>query len=174
MLSNLRVKGSKSEKYLNTAKTEKFTFKELEPFTQPLVQVHEDLSLSTTTWTAKILGIHRATKQSTCVSCNKIVTPQSNGILAECTSCKMTQVLSSCPVQWYLKIFVQNTDKVEQKHKLSFYSNLASQLLNILEVKLDLATATETDMKVAILQKQKSIIVTFDTFNHKVTDITLS
>lgn len=123
LLSNLRVKGSKSE-----------------PFTQPLVQVHEGLSLITTTWTAKMLGIQQATKQSTCVSRNKIVSPQSNGILAECTSCKMTQMLSSCPVQWYLKIFVQNTDKVEQNHKLSFYPNLASQLLNILEVKLDFAT----------------------------------
>ena len=69
----------------------------------------------------------------------------------------MTQMLSSCPVQWYLKIFVQNTDKVEQTHQFSFYPNLANQLLNILEVKLDFATATETDMKVAILQNQKSI-----------------
>lgn len=155
-------------------KTEKFTFKETEPFTQPLVQVHEDLSLITTTWTAKILGIQQATKQSTCVSCNKIVTPQSNGILAECTSCKMTQMLSSCLMQWYLKVFVQNTDKVEQTHKLSFYPNLANQLLDILEVKLDFTIATETDMKVAILQKQKSIVVTFDTFNYKVTDITLA
>ena len=41
LLCNLRVKGNKSEKYLNNAKTEKFTFKETEPFTQPLVQVHE-------------------------------------------------------------------------------------------------------------------------------------
>jgi len=35
LLSNIRVKGSKSKKYLNTAKTEKFTFKETGPFTQP-------------------------------------------------------------------------------------------------------------------------------------------
>ena len=147
LLSNLRMKGSKSEKYLNTAKTEKFIFKETEPFTQPLVQVHEDLSLIATTWTAKILGIQQATKQSTCVSCNKIVQPQSNGILAECTSCKMTQMLSSCPVQWYLKIFIQNTNKVKQNHKLSFYPNLASQLLNLLEVNLDFANATETDFE---------------------------
>ena len=174
LLSNLRVKGSKSEKYLNTAKTEKFTFKETEPFAQPLVQVHEDLSLTTTTWTAKILGIQQATKQSTCVSCNKIVTPQSNDILAECTSCKMTQMQSSCPVQWYLKILVQNTDKLEQTHKLSFYPNLANQLFNILEVKLDFATATDTDLKVAVLQNQKNIVVTFDSFNYKVTDIALA
>ena len=83
-------------------------------------------------------------------------------------------MLSSWPVQWYLKIFVQNTDKVEQNHKLSFYPNLASQLLNLLESNLDFANATETDLKVAILQKQKNIVVTFDTFNYKVTDITLA
>ena len=57
------MKGSKSEKYLNTANTEKFTFKETEPFTQPLEQVDQDLSLITTTWTAKILGIQQETKQ---------------------------------------------------------------------------------------------------------------
>lgn len=80
-------------------------------------------------------------------------------------------IMQDDPVQWNMKLFVQNNDKVKQTHKLFFYPNLASQLLNILDVKLDLATATETDIKVAILQKQKSIVVIFDTFKYKFTDI---
>ena len=51
LLKNLRVKITKNERYLNTAKTEKFTFMEATPFADPLVEIDEDLSvITTTTW----------------------------------------------------------------------------------------------------------------------------
>lgn len=101
LLKNLRVKVTKTDRYLNTAKTEKFTYTETEPFTHPLVDVAEDLSVMTSmTWTARILGIQQALKQPSCRSYGKTVNQHANGVLGECTSCKMSQVLSSCPAQW--------------------------------------------------------------------------
>jgi hypothetical protein len=74
LLKNLCVKVTKTDRYLNTAKTEKFTYTETEPFTHPLVDVAEDLSVMTSmTWTARILGIQQALKQPSCRSCGKTV-----------------------------------------------------------------------------------------------------
>jgi len=60
-----------------------------------------------------------------------------------------------------------------QKHKLSFYPNLTSQLLNILEVKLDWASSKETDES-SYFTEAKEHCCHIDTFNYKVTDITLA
>lgn len=73
----------------------------------------------------------------------------------------------------FIKYFIQNTDKVEQRHKLSFDLNLASQVLNISKSSLTWPLQ-QKHIQAAILQKQKSIVVTFDLFNYKVTDITLA
>ncbi len=98
LLKNLRVKITKNERYLNTAKTEKFTFMEATPFADPLVEIDEDLSvITTTTWNVRILGIQQISKQHSCSSCGKTVNESPNGILGECTStlCKMNQLFSS-------------------------------------------------------------------------------
>ncbi len=130
LLKNLRLKATKTDRYLNTAKTEKFTFSETQPSEYPLVEVDQSLSVVTsTTWTAKILGIQQITKQASCVSCGKSVNQLSNGILGECSSksCGMNQVLSSCPAQWYLKVPVQNINlnpiKSSVYHCITMMSN---------------------------------------------------
>ena len=74
----------------------------------------------------------------------------------------MSQVLSSCPAQWFVKALVQNVHKIEQKRKLSFYPNDVKQLMEKLDIAIDLNDATENDILIAILQVQKDISVTFD------------
>ena len=99
LLKNIPLKATKTDRYLNTTKSEKFTFSETQPFQYPLVEVDQSFSVITsTTWTAKILGIQEIKKQASCFSCGKVVNQLPNSILGECSSgsCGMNQVLSSC------------------------------------------------------------------------------
>ena len=74
LLRNLHVKVTKTDRYVNTAKTEKFTYTETQPFTHCLVDVAEDLSMITSkNWTGWILGIKQVFKQHSCRSCGKTV-----------------------------------------------------------------------------------------------------
>ena len=155
LLKNVRMKATKTDRYLNTTKSEKFTFSETEPFQYPLEEVDECLAVITsTTWTAKILGIQQIKKEASCVSCGKVVNQISNSILGECSSksCGMNQVLSSCVAQWYLKALVQNVDKPDQKQRLSFYHSDVKQLLETLQINLDLNCASEDEIILEVLQ----------------------
>ena len=74
LFNNLRLKESKFGRYLNTAKSEKVTFEETTPFTQPLVDIEEDVQqMTTSTVFAKIIGVQSATRNLLCVSCYKKV-----------------------------------------------------------------------------------------------------
>lgn len=74
LFNNLRLKESNFGWYLNTAKSEKVTFEETTPFTQPLVDIEEDVQqMTTSTVFAKIIGVQSATRNLLCVSCYKKV-----------------------------------------------------------------------------------------------------
>ena len=49
LLKNVRMKATKTDRYLNTTKSEKFTFSETEPFQYPLVEVDKSLAVITST-----------------------------------------------------------------------------------------------------------------------------
>ena len=83
----------------------------------------------------------------------------------------MNQVLSSCVAQWYLKALVQNVDKPDQKQRLSFYHSDVKQLLETLQISLDLNCASEDEIILEVLQLEKNISVTIDSFSSKVSNI---
>lgn len=75
-LQNLYLKTTKNDHYLNTAKLEKFTLKETQPFVQQLFQVDTDVSAITSNkWKTRIMGIQQASKEVTCVLWAKQVIP---------------------------------------------------------------------------------------------------
>ena len=59
LLQNLKVKTNKNERYLNTAKDEKFLFQEIEPFQVPLADV--DPTNETASITGKIVAVQQVT-----------------------------------------------------------------------------------------------------------------
>ena len=83
----------------------------------------------------------------------------------------MSQVLSSCVAQWYLKVLVQNVDKPDQKQHLPLYHSDVKQLLEALEINLDLDCISEDEIILEILQVDKNISVTFHNFSSKVSNI---
>ena len=82
--SNLRMKVSQNQRYLNTPKQDNlYTMKDAEPFKEKLPDFTE---ISTTTETiAEILGISSVTKYNSCCSCSKKVTIK--GKIAVCDNC---------------------------------------------------------------------------------------
>ena len=176
ILKNLKVKVSNRERYLNTPKGDEFTATEAAAFKKPLVQVQEGLfDIASSTISGKIIGIHQTNNTLSCVSCKKTVSPcPDHDNLGECQSptCKLMQMVTSCGTQWYLRLLVQSSTNEAEKKRLTFFHQEVQRLMEILNVVLNLDTATEKDVMTSILKANKVINITFDIFTGKVTAIT--
>jgi hypothetical protein len=81
-------------------------------------------------------------------------------------------MVTSCGTQWYLRLLVQSSTNEAEKKRLTFFHQEVQRLMEILNVVLNLDTATERDVMTSILKANKVINITFDTFTGKVTAIT--
>lgn len=158
--------------YLNTTKADKFTFSETTAFTAPLIAV-EDHVKTTSTITARVLGIHQASQTLACVSCHRKVIPiPDDDILGQCEGCKLTQAINLCKSKWYLRALVQNTAAINEKFRLGFNQELVAKLMEILQPSFNLQTAKEKDiLKAILINPNKLFTLTFDTVDYKVTDL---
>ncbi|CAB4033687.1 Hypothetical predicted protein, partial [Paramuricea clavata] len=172
LFKHLRVKGTKFEKYLNTPKTDPFILEECEEFQQPLVEVDDEI-ITSSTINATILGIQDATSINACVSCHRPVIQKGNSSpLGVCQSCHLTQPLSKCSVQWTLKVRVLTTALPSNKLLLTMSHDTVEDLMLFINPILNLATISEDELVISILEAEKVIQFTYDNFN-KVTAIEL-
>ena len=168
---NLRVKGSKQDRYLNTPKNETFEAKQCEKFKHPLVKIDEDITTSSTI-RSKIMGIRNATKIIACVSCRKQVLPKINTpALGVCQSCHLCQPMSACHVQWTLKALVQNSNEPTRKLHLNLPHLITQDLLAKINPSVDLSKASEDELLITILEADKLITITYDSLNYQVSEI---
>jgi hypothetical protein len=172
LFKHLRVKGTKFEKYLNTPKTDPFILEECEEFQQPLVEVDDEIITSSTV-NATILGIQDATSINACVSCHRRVIQKGNSSpLGVCQSCRLTQPLSKCSVEWTLKVRVLTTALPSNKLLLTMSHDTVEDLMLFINPILNLASISEDELVISILEAEKVIQFTYDNFN-KVTAIEL-
>ena len=160
--------------YLNTTKADKFTFSETSAFTTPLVTIEEDVK-TTSTITARILGIQQASQTLACISCNKkVIAIPDHSILGKCEACKLIQAITSSEANWYMRILVQNTSATNDKLRLGFNHEHVTKLMKMLQPSFNVKTAKENDILKAILTNPvKCFSLTYDTTDYKVTDLEL-
>lgn len=172
ILQNIKLKRSKNDIYLNTTKADKFTFSETTAFTAPLIAVEDDVK-TTSTITARVLGIHQAFQTLACVSCHRKVIPiPDDDILGQCEGCKLTQAINLCESNWYLRALAQNTAAINEKFRLGFNQEHVAKLMEILQPSFNLQTAKEKDiLKAILINTNKLFTLTFDTVDYKVTDL---
>ena len=158
--------------YLNTPMKETFTTTPSDSFTQTLATVDSDLVESATSKTIKghIIGAQKSTRSLVCLSCQKNVEVKPGGVLAVCRSCHLTQTESSCPVQWVLRVPIQSSDDPKKPSFLTMSSNLLQCLLPLLSAQVDLATATEENIIIALLSDKKVFNFVFDS-KYQISDI---
>lgn len=89
LFTNLKMKVSKYERYLNTPWSEPFEETEGTPFNTrtPLVQFEQDVS-TTLTVKGNIIGIHKASKSLCCLSCKRC-----NIVVTSGKACKLIQLV---------------------------------------------------------------------------------
>jgi len=156
LLQNLRVKTNKNERYLNTAKIEKFLFQEVEPFQVPLAEV--DPTNETASITGKIVAVQQVTNTIACITCNKNVVPiPEDDTLGECQGCKLLQTLSSCTSQWYIRVTVQSSTDPFLKRRLTLYNQQVMQPIAALKLELNINPTNERKMTLAILKSNKTL-----------------
>ena len=174
-LQNLRIKTSGKERFLNTAKSEKFIFKETTPFQHPLVNVDEDfMKITSVTILCKVIGIQQIYQNLSCISCQKKVVTQPGQDITQCQSCNMTQLVSSCKVQRSARLLVEDTKDPKQHIRLMFGNAHLSALLSSINPSLNMITATEKDILSHIAKANKVINITYDKMNYRVLEIDIS
>ncbi|XP_015779239.1 PREDICTED: uncharacterized protein LOC107357102 [Acropora digitifera] len=175
LLKNLKVKISRNERYLNTAKDVPFQFTETSPFTQQLVDVNAELaSMVASTINGKIIGFLQINNSIGCISCKKKVIPNpDNQDLGKCEDCNLMQIVSSCTTQWFMRILVQSSTNPSEHRRLTLFNKQVEELVTLMNLNLDLNSVTETDISLAILKKNKPIKITFDSHSNKIQTITM-
>lgn len=170
-LQNLRLKYSKGERYLNTAKSEEFHYEQTPMFEGKLAVVDHGIGdLSASKICGEIIGVHSASKNLSCVSCSKKVKAKSEKI-GNCENCKLMQKLDSCSSQWYLRVLVQNKDLKSQKVRLSMFNQCVKKLCKYLGSHVNVNTISEEEIVFFILESGKSFNITYDNVDNKMTDI---
>lgn len=84
------------------------------------------------------------------------------------------QLVDACEIQYFVRLLVQNSSDPSEKRRLVFNKQEIQQLKDILELSLDLNTASERDIMVAILRAGRKIKVTFESLKNKITDVVLA
>lgn len=162
----VRVKVSNQERYLNTPKCEEeCTIKMVAPFDEQLSSLPEKVS-AVVELTANIVGVTDVMKYYSCFSCSKKVTTK--GKVAFCNTCKMTLKLSSCSVQWFLKLLVEDPGKPDHKKRLLVYNDMVYKIASICG--FDLLQAEENEMVEGILDFDL-VMLSYDTQNNKLVAI---
>ena len=84
----------------------------------------------------KIIGFLHINNSIGCISCRKKVVPNKDSEdLGQCKDCKLTQIISSCGTQWYMRILVQSSTNPSEQHRLTL---LFSRTYNSHEVGFEL------------------------------------
>lgn len=158
---------------LDIPKSEKFSFAECPPFTHPFVQLDEDLtSITAATIEAKILAKSFKDKllhillQTSCFSprwhASKVSILQFNTI---------SFWLQSSMV--HLNVTPEHKKKPEQKVRLPFFNNQVEDLVSVLGMSIDLETANDSQILLAIFKTKNIFSVTYDTVSNMMMMITM-
>ena len=170
-LQNVRVKISKDETYINTAKSEQFVVEEVEAFDGDLPPVDADMvGMATSKVHGKIVGVLNISKTLACISCFKKVTSK-NEKIGNCESCKVMQFLKACPRQWFLRVLVQTTDADKKKIRLNMFTGCVQRLSELLGLQADINNLSEDELMLQILESQKLLFVHYDVSQNKIINI---
>lgn len=94
--------------------------------------------------------------------------------MGKCDGCGSLQLVDACEIQHPVCVLVQSSSDPSEKRKLVFYNQEIQQLKDILQLSLDLQTASERDIMVGILRAGKKIKVTFESLKNRATDVVLA
>lgn len=169
-LENLRVKGFKDDRYLNTPKSDPFTATPCPPFDQPLVEVDDLQEVTSNITQSQVIGFRNATKTMDCISCFKRVCAKPNSTLAVCEKCKLTQPIRTCPTHWQLRVLIRDLQN-DKNIALTIQHQQTKDLLLMISPTFNLSTATEDDIQTVILDSNKELNITYDNTNSIITDI---
>lgn len=148
-------------------KTEHFEAEPATPF-EELVEFEDISSATSVSQHCKIMGIQQSYKKIACVSCYKTVIPADDNILGDCESCKVTQVLDNCPVNWTLSLLLQ-TENNRNIH-LTFTHQMVQDLNAIFDPTFEIKyTTSEKDLILAF--SRTFFVVSYDDMDYKILSI---
>ena len=126
-------------------------------------------SMVALTINGKIIGFLHINNSIGCISCRKKVVPNKDSEdLGQCKDCKLTQIISSCGTQWYMRILVQSSTNPSEQHRLKLFFQ---ELITHMKLDLNLNSVSKTDMTLAILKANEAMNITYNSHSNKVQTI---
>ncbi|CAB4032888.1 Hypothetical predicted protein, partial [Paramuricea clavata] len=174
VMKNIRVKQNQGEKYVNTAKGEKFLYEETEAYDE-VVEVEDYECPSEAQIFGTVVGVRNVAKYYSCFSCSKKVIVDARGKIGNCSSksCNMVQKVSSCNSQWFMKVMIQPEDTTEETVALSAFHEGVCKLASLSEDIISVASACEDELVRCILSVDK-VKVTYEAGQNKLIDCELA
>lgn len=165
------VKENGGEKYVNTAKGEKFLYEEVEPYDE-VVEVNDYEIPSEAEVTGTIVAVKNVSKYYSCFLCSKKVAVDARGKYGVCSSksCNTSQKLSSSTFHWFIKVLIQPEDKEEKPIVLSAFQDGVRKLTSLSEDIVSLTSACEEELVRCVLAIDK-VKVTYEVGENKLIDV---
>ncbi|XP_028404097.1 uncharacterized protein LOC114526773 [Dendronephthya gigantea] len=167
MLKNLRLKQNGTTKYLNTPKSDTFSFEKVEEFTEPVI---EDVqTLSTIDVCVSLLGVESISAYHACRKCGKKTSSKNEGVL-QCETCRMVKKSGSASKLWFLRLLFKNVKKPSDTISLSIFNDNLTRIVDYLPEEVDLTTISPEQLSIALLSMPQ-VQITYDIVTRKVIDV---
>lgn len=108
-------------------------------------------------------------KYFSCISCSKKVDVGEKFAVCQSKMCKMTQKLTSCRSQWFLKLIVESDEYPDESICLSVFNRLVTKLVSLSTDVIDIRFAGQDDLVKCVLNIDK-VKITYDPAENKLID----
>ena len=168
VFKNLRLKRENNgSMYLNTPKSDQFSFEECEEFATSVV---EDIQLfSSIEVSASIIGVESISTYQACLKCAKKAVPKRGKVL-ECESCHMIQKVSPENKRWFLRCLFADLKNEGETISLAIFNENVKAMVDLVPQPICLAHVAPDDLSDALLSIP-DVKITYDSVAKKLIHI---
>ena len=128
LLKNLRLKRDNGSMYLNTPKSNEFSFEEVQEFAETVVA---DVQLvSSVEICGSIIGVESISTYQACLKCGKKAVPV-HGKVLKCEKCHMLQKIAPSSKRWFLRCLFANLNNETEKISLAIFNENVKAMVDL-------------------------------------------
>ena len=168
VFKNLRLKRENNgSMYLNTPKSDQFSFEECEEFAETVVQ---DIQLfSSVEVCASIIGVESISTYQACMKCGKKAVLK-NGKILKCEACQMLQKIAPANKRWFLRCLFANLINEEETISLAIFNENVKAMVDLIPQPICLSDVAPDDLSEALLS-MPDVKITYDSVANKLINI---
>ena len=169
LFKNLRLKRDNNGSiYLNTPKSNEFSFEEVQEFAETVVA---DVQLvSSVEVCASIIGVESISTYQACLKCGKKAVAV-HGKVLKCEACHMLQKIAPSSKRWFLRCLFANLNNETETISLAIFNENVKAMVGLVRGPICLSSVAPSDLGDALLSLP-DVKITYDSVAKKLINIT--